>query len=240
MRYAFFGDIHGNLEALTEVLAAVDAVGVDELFCMGDIVGYGANPEECLQIIRDRGVRTVAGNHDHAAIGRLDISYFNQFARKAAIWTQQRLSDEAKAWIYELPLLIETERFTLVHGSLHAPELFNYVQTMRDAEYNFDACKTPLLFLGHSHQPLAFFNTQPMTYTLDEEIPVDTPVKMIVNVGSVGQPRDEDPRSCFAVYDSEEALVTLHRVAYDIETVVEKILRADLPEPLALRLRLGK
>lgn len=240
MRYAFFGDIHGNLEALTEVLAAVDGADIDEIYCMGDIVGYGANPEECLDLIRTRNIRTVAGNHDHAAIGRLDISYFNQFARKAAIWTQQHLSDDAKTWIYELPLLIQTERFTLVHGSLHAPDMFNYVQTMRDAEYNFQACQTPLLFLGHSHQPLAFFNTQPMTYTLDEEIPVDTPVKMIVNVGSVGQPRDEDPRSCFAVYDSDKALVTLHRVEYDIETVAEKILAAGLPEPLALRLRLGK
>lgn len=240
MRFAFFGDIHGNLEALTAVVERIQSLGVDRTICMGDIIGYGANPEECAKIVRDLDSITVAGNHDHAAIGRLDISYFNQYARDAAIWTANHISQETKDWVDGLPLVQQYEDFTVVHGSLQNPELFNYVQTLKDAEFNFQAMKSRILFLGHSHQPLAFFDTDPLTYTLDAEIPLDPEVKTIVNVGSVGQPRDEDPRSCFALYDQEKKVIELHRVEYDIGAASKKIVEAGLPEALALRLSLGK
>ncbi len=242
MRYGLLGDIHGNLEALTAILDAFDKLPtpIDALVCLGDIVGYGANPEECLAMIRERGALIVAGNHDHAAIGKLDIAYFNQFARKAAIWTQEHLSAESKEFLSNLPFVIHTEHFAAVHGSLQSPEQFNYVQTLRDAEYNFSAMDKSLLLLGHSHQPLAFFDTHPMTYTLDPIIPLETDIKTIVNIGSVGQPRDEDPRACAAMYDSQINEVSLIRVDYDIEIASGKIADAGLPEALALRLALGK
>lgn len=240
MRYALLGDIHGNLEALTAILTAFDKQSVQAYVCLGDIVGYGANPEECLGLVRERGALIVAGNHDHAAIGKLDIAYFNQFARKAAIWTQEHLSAESKDFLANLPFVIHTEHFAAVHGSLQSPEQFNYVQTLRDAEFNFSAMDKPLLILGHSHQPLAFFDTHPMTYTLDPIIPLEPEIKTIVNIGSVGQPRDEDSRACAAVYDSETNEVMLVRVDYDIEQAAKKIVDAGLPEALAMRLSLGK
>lgn len=240
MRFALFGDVHANLEALQTVVNAIEEIGVDEYLCMGDIVGYGANPEECIKIIRDLGSLTIVGNHDHAVIGCLDVAYFNQYARQAALWTREQLSDDSKQWLRTRPFVEHLEDFTMVHGSLQAPELFNYVQTVKDAELNFRIMDKPLLFLGHSHQPLAFFNTDPMTYTLDQQIPLDPAVKSIVNVGSVGQPRDEDPRAAFAIYDTEQKEVKIHRIEYDIEKAAGKILEVKLPQALALRLSLGK
>lgn len=240
MRFAIFGDIHGNLEALTTAVEAMQSLDIDEYLCLGDIVGYGANPEECVKIVRDLGCLVIAGNHDHACIGRLDISYFNQYARKAALWTREQLSPASQAYLGRLPFIEHGEEWTLVHGSLQSPELFNYVQTLKDAQYNFQMMDKPLLFLGHSHQPLAFFDTDPMTYSLDHELKLEPGVKTIVNVGSIGQPRDEDPRLCFAVYDNATGEIQLHRIPYDVETAARKIIEAGLPEPLALRLSLGK
>lgn len=240
MRFAIFGDIHGNLEALQTCLQAMEAMNIDEYLCLGDIVGYGANPEECVRLVRDVGALTIAGNHDHAVIGLLDVAYFNQYARQAALWTGQQLSEDSKQWLRTRPFVEHLETFAIVHGSLSAPELFNYVQTIKDAEQNFRMMDKDILFLGHSHQPLAFFNTEPMTYTLDKQIELERGVKSIVNVGSVGQPRDEDPRSSFAVYDDETLKVEIHRTEYDIEMASQKIMDAGLPQALALRLGLGK
>lgn len=240
MRFAIFGDIHGNLEALQACVEVMRAQNIDEYLCMGDIVGYGANPEECVRLVRELGALTIVGNHDHAVIGLLDVSYFNQYARQAALWTGEHLSDESRAWLQTRPFVEHLETFTIVHGSLQAPELFNYVQTIKDAEQNFRMMDKALLFLGHSHQPLAFFQTDPMTYTLDPLITLEPGVKSIVNVGSVGQPRDENPQAAFAVFDSAEQTVQIHRVEYDIEKAAQKILDAGLPQALALRLSLGK
>lgn len=241
MRYAFFGDIHGNLEALNAVFAAVEELNVDTTVCLGDIVGYGADPEACVARVREAGSLCVSGNHDHAAVGALDITYFNSFAREAAIWTQTQLSDETKQWLVDQPYVRTIdEAITIVHGSLFQPEQFNYVQTLKDAEYNFKAMKTPLLFLGHSHQPLAFFDTRPMTYTLDHEIHLNAQIKSIVNIGSVGQPRDDDPRAGFALYDSEAGRVVIHRVEYDVDAAAQKIMHVGLPDALAARLKYGR
>lgn len=204
------------------------------------IVGYGANPQECVNLIRELGCLTVTGNHDHAVIGCQDMTYFNQHAHDAVMWTRAHLDDDARVWLKGLPFIEHLEKFSIVHGSLQSPELFNYVQTIKDAEFNFRLMDNMVLFLGHSHYPLAFFNTEPMTYTLDPKIMIDPEVKSIVNVGSVGQPRDENSMSAFAVYDDEAGEVVVHRVAYDIEKAAGKILEAGLPQALALRLSLGK
>ncbi|MDR1534280.1 MAG: metallophosphatase family protein [Planctomycetota bacterium] len=240
MKFAVLGDIHGNLEALDAVLAVCEASRVDCYLCLGDIVGYGANPNECVDRIREIGALVVCGNHDHAVIGAQNLSYFNSHAKEAVIWTARQLTDASKQWLKTLPLVQHLPDFSLVHGSLQSPELFNYVQTIKDADYNFRQMDRPLLFLGHSHYPLAFFDTNPMTYTLDPVIPLDFSIKTVINIGSVGQPRDENPRSCFAVYDTGASKVELIRVEYDIDTAADKIAAAGLPQTLALRLALGK
>ncbi|MBP5232087.1 MAG: metallophosphoesterase family protein [Planctomycetes bacterium] len=240
MRYALISDIHGNLEALNTVLKEIEKERPDSLICLGDVIGYGANPEECAAIIRDAADVCIMGNHEAAVVGTLDINYFTPYARAAAEWTRQQVSQETMKWAFGLPLAGKIDDFTVVHGSLFQPEMFNYVQTIADAEYNFKAMETPLLFLGHSHQPLAFFNTSPMTYTLGPDIELNFEEKNIVNIGSVGQPRDENPLAAFAIYDSEEKMVRLHRVQYDVETAAAKIRDAKLPEALAMRLYVGR
>ena len=240
MRFAIFGDIHGNLEALDSVLTDCTSCEVDQYLCLGDIVGYGANPDECVGRIRTLGALAVCGNHDHAVIGAQNLNYFNAHARDAVVWTAKRLTQDSKDWLRALSLVEHLPEFSIVHGSLHAPEMFNYVQTIKDADYNFRQMDKPLLFLGHSHYPLAFFDTSPMTYTLDPIIPLDLSVKTVVNVGSVGQPRDEDPRACYAIFDSEANIIELRRVEYDIESAAQKILNPGLPQTLALRLTMGK
>ena len=240
MRFAIFGDIHGNLEALESVLADCASCEIDEYLCLGDMVGYGANPEDCVERIREIGALAVCGNHDHAVIGAQNLNFFNAHARDAVLWTSRNLTQKSKNWIRSLSLAEHLPGFSIVHGSLHSPELFNYVQTIRDADSNFRQMDKSVLFLGHSHYPLAFFDTSPMTYTLDPVIPLDLSIKTVINAGSVGQPRDEDPRACYVVFDSEAALVELRRVEYDIDTAAQKILNAGLPQTLAIRLTLGK
>lgn len=240
MRYAIFGDIHGNLEALEAVIQDFEQFQIDECLCTGDIVGYGANPEECVRLVQELGALSVAGNHDHASIGRLDRSFFNQHARHAAEWTESNLSAASREYLLGLSFMEHAPGFVLVHGSLQAPELFNYIQTVRDAEYSFRMLDKPACFCGHSHVPLTFFDTDPMTYSLDPEVPIESESKTIVNVGSVGQPRDERPEACYGLYDTAAGTVELRRVAYDIEAAANKITEAGLPQALALRLWLGK
>lgn len=240
LRYGIFGDIHGNYDALKAVLEFLAKEGTDTYLCTGDIVGYGAEPDQCIDAVRERCVVSLAGNHDHAACGKLDTEYFNIFARQVANWTRQHLSDDYAKWLGSLPFICHFEEFTLAHGSAHSPEVFNYITTIFDAELSFECLDKPILFYGHTHIPLAFFDTVPMTYTMDHEIRINAEGKTLVNVGSVGQPRDEDPRASCALYDSEKQVVWLHRVAYDVKAAGKKIIEAGLPEALAIRLELGK
>jgi diadenosine tetraphosphatase ApaH/serine/threonine PP2A family protein phosphatase len=240
LRYGIFGDVHGNYDALAAVIDFLSAQGADVLLCTGDVVGYGAEPSRCIQTIRERCIVCLAGNHDHAACGKLDTEYFNIFARQVASWTREHLSDEEAAWLAGLPFICHFEEFTLAHGSAHGPEVFNYITTIFDAELTFECLDKPLLFYGHTHIPLAFFDTVPMKYTVDQDIPVNPDGKTLVNVGSVGQPRDEDPRASCALYDGDSHMVHMHRVVYDVKSAGAKIIEAGLPEALAMRLELGK
>jgi len=240
LRYGIFGDVHGNYDALAAVIEFLDQQGADVLLCTGDVVGYGAEPSRCIETIRQRCVVCLAGNHDHAACGKLDTEYFNIFARQVANWTRQHLSDEENQWLAGLPFICHFEEFTLAHGSAHSPEVFNYITTIFDAELSFECLDKPLLFYGHTHIPLTFFDTKPMTYTMDAEIPVGDGTRTLINVGSVGQPRDEDPRACFAIYDDQAGVVRIIRVEYDVHRAAQKIIDAGLPEALAMRLEMGK
>ena len=239
MRYAIISDIHGNLDALESVLK-VARQQVDHIVCLGDVVGYGPQPAECLHQLQDNDCTIVAGNHDFAVTDKIDISNFNVYAREATLWTRDHLGAEDLGVLAELPLVRELEGFTLVHGTRHTPELFDYVQTSYDANLSMQAMEQPLCFIGHSHVPIMFVQDQVISYHLQDTIDVRPDTKTIVNVGSVGQPRDHDPRACFALYDTETSTVELRRVSYDIESVIEKIQQAGLPRPLGERLRSGR
>ena len=243
MRYALLGDIHGNTEALGVVLNSIKEQKVDKIVCLGDVVGYGAEPVACLEMIRALNCDCIAGNHDWAAVGKLSIDCFNAYAKAAAMWTRDQLNDDQKKWLADLPLSLTYEHCAVAHGTFHQPEAFNYIQTVFDAQQSFEALKkmgARLGFLGHSHVPVGFFDTDPITYTLDGEIPIDDELSIIVNAGSVGQPRDENNKASYALFDSDTKAVNIMRLDYDIEGAATKIRAAGLPEILAARLYQGK
>lgn len=243
MRYAIIGDIHGNADALAVVVRAIKESNIDKVVCLGDIVGYGAEPTRCIEMVQEMQCACIVGNHDWAAIDRIAIDFFNAYAKTAAQWTRAQLSPEHKRFLGELPLHLSLEHFAISHGTFHQPESFNYIQTVFDAQLSFDVLKSMnhrVGFLGHSHVPVAFFNTEPIAYSLDPIVPVQPERMTIINSGSVGQPRDENPRASFAIYDTEALRTEIIRLDYDIDAAAEKIRRAGLPEILAARLYHGK
>lgn len=243
MRYAVFGDIHGNLDALETVLSYLEDQGIDQYICLGDIVGYGARPAECMKRVQDLHADTIAGNHDWAAVEKISIDFFNAYAKAAAVWTRQALDDQQKQWLLDLPLTRSYDHCSIAHGTFHQPEAYNYIQTVFDAHMSFEALKelgSEVGFIGHSHVPVSFFQTDPITYSLDREIPLEEGVPTIVNVGSVGQPRDENPQASFAIFDSDKRVVNIIRLDYDIDSAAQKIRDAGLPEILAERLYQGR
>jgi len=241
VKYCILGDIHGNLEALETVIEHAEKNGAERYVSVGDVVGYGANPKECVEKLRELECPTVAGNHDYAVTGKLDVEFFNSYAKSAVLWTRAQLNDGEMNWLKALRLVqVVNDNITLVHGSLNFPDMFDYIQTSYDAYLSLEALKTRLCFLGHSHVPVSFFSGPAVSYSLSQEIDLTGFEKALVNVGSVGQPRDENPKACCALYDEEEQLVTLTRLDYDIEKAASKIVAAGLPEILAERLHHGR
>lgn len=244
MKLGVLGDIHANLEALDAVLASFDRQGVDRVVAVGDLVGYGADPKAVLARIDERGIRSVLGNHDAAVAGTgEDLAYFNVFARSAALWTRSVLSPEELETLRQLPLILEENEFMVVHGSLLEPPEFNYIQTARDALECLTLQTRPICFVGHSHLPAVFLqsNSDPsrLEYAVTDRVSFGGFDRTLVNVGSVGQPRDEDPRAVAAVCDTAARTMVFTRVAYDIDRAAGKILAAGLPRVLAERLRFG-
>ena len=240
MNYGILGDIHANLEALDRVLEEMDRLGVEQYVSVGDLVGYGANPCEVIATVRSLKTVVVAGNHDFAAIEKLNIDFFNTYARESAVWTRSVLSKEDIDYLRSLKLAEYFDTFTVVHSTLYSPELFEYIQTSYDAHLSFEHQKTPLAFIGHSHVPVNFFKRNTVSFNMDSTVKVNGTDKVLVNVGSIGQPRDENPDAVCVVYDSEEGVVRLSRVRYDVEKASKKIIAAGLPEILAERLKYGR
>ena len=240
MRYAILSDIHGNFEALKAVLEGLESEHVDAYVCLGDIVGYGPEPAECVREVRRLSSTVIAGNHDLAVCGRVSAQSFNVYAREAIGWTRQVLGGEDLEYLGQLPLAQSVDGMELAHGTLYAPELFDYLQTSYDAYLSMEEMKGPVCFVGHSHVPVSFVRDEIICYRLDAEVPVDPEGRVIVNVGSVGQPRDKDPRACYAVYDTERCVVRIHRARYDVNSVSLKIKEVGLPAALGERLRLGR
>jgi predicted phosphodiesterase len=244
MRYAIIADIHSNLEALKAVLDDIKQAGrVEEIWCLGDIVGYGPDPQECLAILRQTTNICVAGNHDWAAIGKINTSDFNPDAAAASQWTMHQLNDEDIEYISNLSLIIESGDFTLAHGSPREP-IWEYLLSSGVASQNLSYFKTQFCLVGHSHQPVVFTCDEAGECSARYFLP-DSPVsttsggRLIINPGSVGQPRDGNPDAAYAIYDSEQQLVRLYRVPYDIHSTQEKMQAHGLPVRLAARLSYG-
>ena len=240
MRIAFISDIHGNLEALRAAFDEIEREKVDQTVCLGDIVGYGADPNGCVNLVREKANRTVLGNHDAAVIETTSIERFNAHARAAVHWTRRRLSEENAEWLRSLPLKYHGEDFLAVHASPLRPENWIYVVDQELAEDAFLVFEEPVCFLGHSHVPVVFREgeAEPLDPT-EEGIVLPEGGRYIVNVGSVGQPRDRDPRFSIGIYDNAKLELKLIRGEYDIDTASRKILEAGLPEMLAKRIHLG-
>jgi len=240
MRYALVSDIHSNLEALEAVLEDISAQAVDKLICLGDLVGYGANPNECVQRIRDLTSHVVIGNHDSAVVGQTEVSNFNPHARRAVTWTADTIDPENARYLSRRPYTDRIDDLLLVHATPSEPAAWNYLLSAPAARAEFQSFTESICFIGHSHQPIFFSLDEVPRSRKDERLVCETGERYIVNVGSVGQPRDGDPRSCYAIYDAGHRTVQLRRVAYDVKSAQRKILKAGLPPVLAARLSRGE
>jgi len=241
MIHAIVSDVHGNFEALETVLADIEGRGVTSIACLGDFVGYGASPNECIERLRPAIQVAVAGNHDLAACGRLRLGYFNSEAATAARWTDDRLSDASRAYLEGLPYTADWQGALLVHATPSCPEDWHYVLSPMDAEEELAAFEGPLCLIGHSHYPGAFeAGPRGVAYTREADVPLRDGCRYIVNVGSVGQPRDGDPRAAYLLYDDARRTVTHVRLEYDIVGAMRHIVDAGLPRFLAERLRWGE
>lgn len=242
MRYAIISDIHGNSEALEASLESLSKEDIDGYFCLGDIVGYGADPCDCLDKIKSLSCKAiVAGNHDWAAINLSDPARFNFIARQAITWTSDNLNSQEKEYLKALPLIYKDGLMTLAHGTLSRPKEFNYMLDIYTAAKDFDILETPVSFVGHSHLPGVFFEEDyQINYSVDQKIVLKPRIKYIVNAGSIGQPRDGDWRSSLVIFDTEERSIEFKRIEYDIKLAQKKIIRAGLPERLATRLEEGR
>jgi len=243
MRYGIVADIHSNLAAFSAVLADMERRGgVTELWCLGDVVGYGPDPCQCIELLRQQPHIAVAGNHDWAAIGKVDTSWFNPDAAAAAHWTGRQLTPEDTHYLESLPLTVAKDSFTLVHGSPRDP-IFEYLLSTSDGEENFAHFQTQFCCVGHSHVPLVFELDKAGNCSLTE-FPAETAItlagnRLIINPGGVGQPRNGDPHASYAIYDSEARTVTRYRVAYDISATQSRMMEQGLPRRLIARLSYG-
>jgi len=241
MKYAILGDIHANLEALNAVLADAKQEGANRYVCTGDIVGYNADPKACLQKAKEMEISSVQGNHDYYAAHHDSVESFNPAARHSISWTRKQLGIFDRKYLRQLPMILDIENFTLVHSSLESPNRWNYVHKKREVEMHFRHQFNPVCFFGHTHIPMLFIQKQDhIEHLRFDSIQIEKGAKYLINVGSVGQPRDRDSRACYLLYDLQKEIVQLRRVEYDIKTTQKKIRAAGLPFRNALRLATGR
>lgn len=243
MRYGIFSDIHGNLQALEAVTKALSREAIDQYCCLGDIVGYGANPHECIETVKGLETVSIAGNHDWAVIGKTDTADFNPLARAAIDWTKVHASPEDLNFLNRLELIFKNEEFILVHGALPVPEIFYYLEPddIASAARMFFVMENRLAFIGHTHLPGIFMERGSDIRCLrDWQIRMKPGIRYIVNVGSVGQPRDGNPLAVYGIYDTNQQTVSLKRISYDIPEAQRRIIAAGLPYFLASRLATGR
>ncbi|MHC5062743.1 MAG: metallophosphoesterase family protein [Planctomycetota bacterium] len=246
MRIGILGDIHSNLEALQAVVDKMRGEEIDNWVQVGDIVGYGADPRPCLALVQELDCTVCIGNHDAAVVGILDTEYFNTYARAAIDWTRGQLQQDDLDYLRNLPLLVEHNEYTVVHGSQYKPEQFGYVLSKVEAVESMRVQRTKMAFVGHSHVPAMYLQREgselselEVLYDSEIDARITSFSRVLMNVGSVGQPRDEDKRAAYGIYDTETGEARISRVSYDIETTQKKIREAGLPPVLADRLSLG-
>jgi len=239
LKIGIISDIHSNIHALEAVLPKLN--GCDEVQCLGDIVGYGAFPNECVERLRSEGIPSIMGNHDAACVGLLSLGWFNPYAAMAARWTIENLGPQNHTYLRELPRSRRHESFYMVHGSPREPTT-EYLTEPSQARASFSLCEEKLILVGHTHIPLAFMER--------EEIEAISPVegmpisyakrRLIYNPGSVGQPRDGDPRAAYAIVDTSTERIEVFRMEYDVGAAREAIIGAGLPRILGDRLAVGR
>ncbi len=241
MKYAIISDNHANLEATVAVLKTIDEVGVDQIVNLGDVVGYNSNPNECCDIMRERNIPTICGNHDAVACGLEEPWGFNPVALSAAMWTRETLRDDNLEWLRGLPDNQKIGPFLAVHGSPvnRNSYLFTWEDILPHIQY-VEEKECRLAFFGHTHNPGIF--AKDGAYSLDEEnkFQLGHDKMFFVNPGSVGQPRDGDPRASFAFFDDESMEFQLVRINYPVKQTADKVTNAGLPAFLAERLFLGR
>ncbi|MBI5179611.1 MAG: metallophosphoesterase family protein [Nitrospinae bacterium] len=242
MRIAIYSDVHGNLEALEAVLKDIKREEVDKRFFLGDVVGYGPNPNECIELVKKNADVILAGNHDWAAVGLTDSAYFNPYAKESLFWTMENITDANKEYLRTLKPASTVDNIQLCHSTPVEPQEWRYILTMQDAMDNYDGLEKPVCFIGHSHQPviIEFADGSNIVPIRDIYKTLEPNRKYIVNVGSVGQSRDSNPESCYVVYDTKTNNIEYRRVEYDVAKVQKKMEKHKLPHYLIERLGVGR
>jgi predicted phosphodiesterase len=228
MKYAVLGDIHANLEALLAVLDDARSQQCTHYACVGDLVGYNANPKECLDLVRELAVPCVKGNHDELASSAAPLENVNPRAASAILWTRQQLAEPDKQWLRDLRYVRLVASFSIVHATLDAPERWAYVFDKLAAAASFTYQNTSVCFYGHTHLPRAFIRDRSVTGGTYSKFKVEPARKYFVNVGSVGEPRDGNPLAAYTIYDLLEGSIELRRIPYDVATTERKVLEAGL------------
>ncbi len=241
MIYLIFSDVHSNLEALQAFLEEAKKIPHDQLVCLGDLVGYGPDPNPVIDLIKEKVDIVLAGNHDYAVCGKIKTSNFNPYAYHATIWTRKVLSEENQAYLNSLPIFLESEGIAWAHSSPFEPNRWHYLTSKEDALENFEVLKVELCFMGHTHKPLVFKEVSKGEVELLEnlDIKLSQNSRYLINVGSLGQPRDGNPEPCFIQFDSVTKELKFHRFSYLLKETQRKIHTNGLPSFLAERLSQG-
>lgn len=243
MRYALISDIHSNLEALTAVLDHIQTQNADEIICLGDIVGYGPNPNECVNLIRLHCSVAVLGNHDVASLDSSGSEYFNEYAKHALFWTLSTLGETERSFLASLSLSGTVERCLFVHASPDSSAVaWDYIRSTGDAIYNFSCYDRQICFYGHSHVPINFIQLPENEYAVNRStyFNIEKDNRYLINIGSVGQPRDSNPDAAYGLFDAESNEFWLNRVNYDVVSTQQKMRSFDLPQFLIHRLETGR
>jgi predicted phosphodiesterase len=244
MKIAIISDIHANYEALETVFADSSAQKVDEIVCLGDIVGYGANPNECIDLIKKKCPVRILGNHDAAAVGLLSTDHFNVHAKIAIDWTIENLTANSQSFLRSLPLKENKFDHTFVHATPYEPNMWYYITSLEEAAFNFQFFDTSFCFVGHTHIPIIIVLENEKEVYVHQGPSIDFAkmpnARFLINMGSVGQPRDRNPQSCYGILDTELQTFTFRRLSYDIAKTQNKMRKIKMPDFLISRLNDGR
>ncbi len=242
MKYGIFSDIHSNYDAFLEVIKIFEKEKIEKFICAGDIIGYGAEPDNCIEKIKEINAQCVMGNHEYAFKKNEFADIFNDAAYFAIKWHSKNMKHSSLDYIMKLKFNLIENIFSVYHGSAYEPEQFHYVLTDEDYLENFKFFNTKILIIGHTHSPDVFYFDEKKRifgHTTSDTFSLEKDLRYIINAGSTGQPRDNDNRACFCIYDDETNIFYIRRVEYDIKNAMKKIFDAGLPEVLAYRLLNG-